>query len=179
MRTNFNQMASDKRWVQLKGAVKEARRDMSELAPHPQRKADKTAKADDRDGMLGSMLLDGILGGAFLSAVTDAFGLPSFVEDLPVGEAAEIYDEYSRDRHGHDYILGSANAICHGFNAGATHRRAVPQNAEAAFWDRYLADLPARRAMERNIAGLSRDLSRIEQNFSTQMLKPARLSMGM
>lgn len=166
MHKNFNEIASDKRWTELTGVMKDVRRELSALAPHPQR-ADKNTR-DDRDGMLGGMLLDGLLGGAFLSAITDAFNLPAGVEELPVGTAVELYDEYSRDRHN----------VSDSFNAGATHRRA-PRSAEAAFWDRYLTDLPSRRTLEQNIAGISRRLDRIEQHYATQSFKPARPSLAM
>lgn len=173
---NFNQMASDKRWVNLMGAMKEARRELKTLAPHPNRPGHKdplftkdTRGASNDDGLLANMLV-----GMALGHFGVASGLPEWTENLNVMSTIDVYDAYQKDTSRTNgegtngfYTLGEKGAITCGFNANTTHR-AVTTEQGAVAWESYMQDLPRRRVVEQSIASMNRDADRREREILRQ-----------
>lgn len=184
-------MAADKRWVNTMGALDGARRELKNLAPHPEQK-DKTATvsasdnqraaaSNSRDGALGSMVLEGILGMSFGAAIGDALnlspGAAEWVGDVEWGNLVEVYDEYRNDRRAQNnttetstYKLGERGLMSFGFNKQTTP--ATPK--KALEWDAYMRDLPQRRALEQTMHGLNAALDQMEaRQFRKLELAPA------
>lgn len=180
---NFNQIASDKRWVNLMGVMKTTRMELQQLAPNPHRnnknaevatQSRGAAANDDRDGALGSMVIESFLGAHFGMAVGDALGMPGWAQKIDWGNAIEIYDEYRNDtaqnRTRNDASGGSYSDM---FNV--TVKPSIRPSAEDMAWERYLQDLPNRRVLEQNLGALDRELGRIEKNYAKQQ----KLAFGM
>ncbi|MGZ9109249.1 MAG: hypothetical protein ACXW4B_10585 [Micavibrio sp.] len=171
---NFNQIASDKRWVNLMGAMKGVRQEISTLAAHPDRPDHKgplsvqddsrAAANDDRNAALGSMLIEAFIGAQFGVAIGDALNMPEWAKAVDWGNAVDVYDEYRTDQ-------GS-----HSDNFNKTARPAVTKSAEDMAWDRYLQDLPNRRVLEQNLSALSRAMDRVEQDH---FMKPQKMAFSM
>lgn len=189
---NFNDMAADKRWVNTMGALDGLRQELKSLAPRPDQKGQSMAvSGSDRqhgglngnnDGMLGSMLLEGMLGFAFGSAVSDALGMSSAAAAMPWGNTVELYDEYNRSSEkdrtngqtNGEYELGERNVISHGFNMSG--RKKIAKTADAMEWDSYMRDLPARRVLEQSMHGLNRQLDQME---AAQFRKVRAMALAM
>lgn len=172
---NFNQVASDKRWVNLMGAMKTVRQEIQQLAPNPERpnqkgpesvKDDSRAAAnDDRDASLGSMVLEAFLGANFASAIGDALHMPDWAQNVDWGNAVDVYDEYRNDREqSRADGAGVKGAYSDMFNF--TAKPVIRQSAEDLAWERYLQDLPNRRVLEQNLGAMSRAMDRVEKDFT-------------
>jgi hypothetical protein len=174
----------------IAGLVKE----LSNLAPHPDCASYKGPLfiksnphfklASDRDGMLGSMIMEGILGAAFSQAVSDmaesaAQGLGYDCEfDMPnidITNLMDCYDEYINDlksekekqqiaAHGQGTLARmSGKSISSGFNMRATISEGMQ-----AFYD----DLPKRMMIEKNMAYYAQQLNILESAPSNQNAMP-------
>ncbi len=120
---------------------------LEKLAPHPnqpnysgptlvQINSDIKPPAD-YDGMLGSMMLDSMLGMAF-----------GEVANMNAGNTTEALSTYIQDRQpSPPYKLGQKTAISGAFNTGASTGHMM--NA-------YLADMPKRKAIETSLAHYQR-----------------------
>ncbi len=179
----------------IAGLVKE----LGQLAPHPDSasyrgplfiKGNSHFKAvDDRDGMLGSIILEGVLGAAFSQAVTDmaesaAQGLGYDAEfeipNIDITALMDCYDEYITNiqsdkekeqiaKHGQGTMARmSGKSISSGFNMRATISESMQ-----AFYD----DLPKRMMIEKNMAYYAQQLDALERAPANQYAPPA-LSMA-
>lgn len=176
---NFNEIASDKRWISMMGVMKGVRQEISQLAPHPDRQDQKGplsvkddargAANDDRNATLGSMLVESFIGANFGVAIGDALNLPEFMRGIDWGNAVEIYDEARYDWNNTDARNDNKNSFSDQFNV--TSRPKNFKSAEDKAWERYLNDLPNRKVLEQSLSSLSRDLDRVEKDNMMKMKK--------
>lgn len=178
---NFNTIASDKRWVNLMGAMNEVRRELKTLAPHPTRQGTKdpvfvrdTRKASNDDAALANMMVGMALGHFGVAA-----GLPQWTDQINAMSAIDVYDAYRNDtknnRPNHlqagegtdGYTLGTKGAITGGFNMNTNHRAIKTEN-EAVAWEAYMHDLPKRRVVEQSLASMNREADRREREILRQ-----------
>ena len=173
---NFNQIASDKRWVNLMGAMKTTRQELKQLAPNPLRndKGPETVKEnnvaaanDDRDSSLGSMLIETFLGAHFGAVVGDALHMPDWAQTVDWGNVVDVYDEYRNDtQQSREQNGPSKGSYSDMFNI--TVKPSVQPSAEDLAWERYLRDLPNRRVLEQNLGALNREMDRVEKDYTKQ-----------
>ncbi len=172
----------------IAGLVKE----LSKLAPHPDCinykgplfiKSNPHFRApDDRDGMLGSMILEGVLGAAFSQAISNmaenaahnlGLDIPDFnMPNIDITNLMDCYDEYISDiseskekrqhiaEHGQGTMARmSGKSISNGFNM-----RAKISAEMQAFYD----DLPKRMMIEKNMAYYAKQLDMLEHAPANQ-----------
>jgi len=175
----------------IAGLVKE----LGNLAPHPDSpsyrgplfiKGNHHFKAaDERGGMLGSMIMEGILGAAFAEAVSDmaesaaeglGFDCEFNMPNIDVTNLMDCYDEYINTKqsdkekehiakHGQGTMARmSGKSISNGFNMRATISEPMQ-----AFYD----DLPKRMMIEKNMAYYAEQLDALEHTPSNQNAMPA------
>ena len=164
----------------IMGLMKELRN----LAPHPDCPSYKGPLfiqsnpnfklPNEHDGLLGSMIMEGILGVAFSEAVSDmvesatqSFDLPEF--DIPAGvdlsNLMDVYSEYMTDgaeskekkkhaeAHGQGTLASLAGkSVSKGFNM----RASISEGMQS-----FLDDLPKRMMIERNMAYYAKQLDLI------------------
>lgn len=111
-------------------------------APRPARqpapaKIDAAApKAPDRDGLLGGLLFDCLLGVPLADMFADAVDLPMDADPaLNCGTAVDLYDEYVRDRAKNNRTNGQ-KGVSGAFN-GMFGRAGEPAPAQIALEDHY------------------------------------------
>ncbi len=172
MRNAYNQNGQQQ---QIRGIIAGLMNDLQKLAPHPDQpqnngplfiKCDPSMKAaNDHDGMLGSMMMESLLGTAFADAVSECLGSGSqeIVEDLDLTNALECYSAYITDieqdkedaaAHGQGTLARlSGKSISNSFNM-----RTTMQSGMQSFLD----DLPSRMTIERNLAYYAKKLNTLE-----------------
>jgi len=141
--------------------------ELKNLAPHPERpnyhgplflSANPNFKtASEHDGMLGSMILETMMGTAISEAFSEEMG--SWAESIDVSNLMEMYSEYITDvegstqktaAHGQGTMARmSGTSISGGFNL----RSNITEEMQA-FFD----DLPKRMTIERNMAYYAKQL---------------------
>ena len=194
---NYHQ---DSRRQALIGTIMGLAKELAQLAPHPDCPGYKGPLfikgnphfklADERDGMLGSMIMEGILGAAFAEAVSDMYesatqglDLPHFdMPNIDVSNLLDCYDEYVNTmrsdkekkhiaEHGQGTLARmSGKSLAKGFNM----RAAISEGMQAFF-----EDLPTRMTLERNMAYYARELDMIEHIPAyRQTSKPAAPGMA-
>ena len=141
--------------------------ELKTLAPHPDRpgyhgplfiNSNPNFKvANDHDGMLGSMLLESLLG----TAISEAFSenISDWAENIDVANIMEAYSEYITDIEGSTQKVAahgqgtmarmSGKSISGGFNL-----RSTLSDGMQAFFE----DLPKRMTIERNMAYYAKQL---------------------
>lgn len=156
--------------AQIQQLVKE----LQKCAPHPDRpdqngplflKADANHQLPaEYDGMLGSALMDTVLGGAFSAAANDTGSnlMNSFER------TADCASQYMQDRQTSGYGLGQRNAIAGNFNAIGSRG---PEYQ--AMMDAYQADLPTRISLEKWISHETRRLYALRKNAPMPMPRMA------
>lgn len=180
----------------IAGLMKELRN----LAPHPDcpnykgpifiKEIPHLKVADDREGMLGSMILEGILGAAFSEAVSDltqsatqGLDLPEF--NLPANIDAtallECYSDYITEvendkikqqiaEHGQGTLARlSSKPISNGFNL----RAQISEGMQAFF-----NDLPKRMMIEQNMARCAKQLDMLEKMPEYEYNRPVAATMA-
>ncbi len=138
----------------IEGVIRNLMQQLEKLAPHPDRphhkgplfiQADSQFKPPaDYDGMMGSLILDSMLGGAFSIA---ASGAPA---NIDIGTMADLASEYMTDRAGSqsgNAQLGQKRVICSAFNGKTQYD---------AMLTAFKRDLPRRLGLERWIAEYQR-----------------------
>lgn len=181
---NFQQVASDKRWMQLTGAMNDVRKDMNKLAPNPhgaERGESRVAAGNSRDSMMASLLIDCFFGAGINAAIGDMLNLPDGMAGFDYSTAIDLYDEYWTDRQNSEngqkdranggYELGETGAISGGFNRTARTARAKPTE-----WDVYMRDLPARRTLEQDLAGMDYKIQQIQGEYRA---RPKTMALAM
>lgn len=152
------------------GTIMGLMKELQTLAPHPDRpnyngplfiNSNPNFKvANDHDGMLGSMIMETILG----SAITEAFSenISDWAENIDVANVMELYSEYltdvedrqKTDAHGQGTMARmSGKSISGGFNL----RSNISEGMQAFF-----EDLPKRMTIERNMAYYAKQLDQLD-----------------
>lgn len=175
---SFNQMASDKRWVSLMGAIKGISQDLKTLAPHPNRQdhngplsvKNYPRAANDDGATLANMLIGAFCGAHFDMAAGSSLSIPEWASNIDPSNAIATYDAYQHDRSNtktsggesnRGIELGKNGTICGGFNM--TARQAISQSKESMAWDAYLQDLPSRRILEKSISSMNNEAALLER----------------
>jgi len=158
----------------LIGTIMGLMKELQTLAPHPDTPSYKGPLfinanpnfkvANDHDGMLGSMILESLLGGAISEAISE--GMPEDYADLAqnidVTAMMDCYSEYISDiegsreekaAHGQGTMARmSGKSISGGFNMRSTISEGM-QN--------FMDDLPKRMTIERNMANYAKQLDNL------------------
>lgn len=151
------------------GAITSLMQQLQTVAPHPDTPDYKGPlfisnssyfrAADDQDGMLGTMLLEGLVGVAFSDAIRETLNsnighhAGDMIASVDVSQAMECYDDYRSDveehtrraaEHGQGTMARlSGVSISKNFNARST----ISAEMQA-----YMDDLPRRLQIERGLA---------------------------
>lgn len=153
----------------LIGKIGALAQQISQFAPHPDKpsyrgplfiKSSPNARiASERDGMLGMMMMETMLAGAFSEAMSDTFG--EWTENVDLAAAMECYSEYITDiegkrdeqhirAHGQGTLARlSGKKIANSFNM----RGSISPGMQA-----FMDDLPARLQAEKELAYYLRQL---------------------
>lgn len=156
------------------GAVTKLMNELQTLAPHPDR-ADYNGPlfinnnpylkaANDHDGMLGSMMMETLLGAAFSEAASEALGSwAQGVEGFDATQAMECYSEYLTDiekstqkaaAHGQGTMARMAGKSI----ASAFNTRSQISPALQAFYD----DMPRRMSVEKSLNYHAKQLAQLD-----------------
>lgn len=156
------------------GAIAKLMNELQTLAPHPDRpdyqgplfinKNPYHKAANDHDGMLGSMIMETLLGTAFSEAVSEAFGSwTQGVEGFDAAQALECYSEYITDiekstqqaaAHGQGTMARMAGkSIANAFNC-----RSSISPALQAFYN----DMPRRMEIEKSLNYYAKQLAQLD-----------------
>ncbi len=162
----FNKQAHYNLQTQIRGLLNT----LQQLAPHPEQSnmhAPLSLQSHaifkpvgENDGMLGSFMIESLLGCAFLQAANDTPGSSALTMTLGMNldQIAEAASEYISERtpdhkRGRGTIaLGEHKVIAPDFNNGA----------KDAAMDLFMQDLPARHRIEGHIAALVQELDDME-----------------
>lgn len=168
----------DKQRENLAGKLQGLLQNLDKLAPHPDRPHQKgpqflhhharTKPTADYDSMLGGMLMDSFLGGAFTLAASDALDgwIPhswnNWITTIDWDKAADIGSHYMEDREKGRVQIGQRNVIANDFNKlGSAEKRDILMTA-------WLEDLPQRLSIERQIAGILKNLDALDAHQYTR-----------
>lgn len=155
----------------IMGTIMGLMQDLQQLAPHPDQpqnngplfiKSNPNFKAaNDHDGMLGSMILESILGTAFTDAVSEVFG--DCAQNFDAISALECYSEYITDiegsaqknaAHGQGTLARlSGKSISSGFNM----RGSISTEMQG-----FMDDMPKRMKTERALAYYAKKLEMVD-----------------
>ena len=155
----------------IMGTIMSLMQDLQKLAPHPDSpqnngplfiKSDPNFKAaNDHDGMLGSMILESVLGTAFMDAVSETFG--DCAQNFDAASAIECYSEYITDiegnaqktaAHGQGTLARlSGKSISSSFNMRGTISTEMQS---------FMDDMPTRMKTERSLAYCAKQLEMID-----------------
>lgn len=152
--------------AQIQQLVKE----LQKCAPHPdkpeqngplflQQDANHQLPAE-YDGMLGSALMDTMLGGVFSAAANDS--VSSLMNSFD--RTADCASEYMQDRQTNSYGLGQRRVIANNFNSIGSRGPEYQAMMEA-----YQADLPTRMSLEKWISHETRRLYALRKNAPMPM----------
>ena len=143
----------------IEGIMIDLMKQLSQLAPHPDRpdhkgplfiSIDPSLKpAAEYDGMLGSMVLEGLLGTAFSEAASASIG--GWSTQFDWSNAAECASQFMQDRQpaNSNFQIGQRNAISGAFNESVTRGHLM---------EAFMRDLPRRMGLERFLAYYQRRL---------------------
>ncbi len=175
MNYNINQ---DRQRENIMSTMMGLMQDLQKLSPHPDQpqnqgplliKSNPNFKvANDQDTMLGSMIMESLLGTAFAEAVSETFG--SCAQNFDINNAMECYSEYITDvekgkvaAHGQGTLARlSSKSLSGGFNM----RSNISEEMQS-----FMNDMPARMNIERNLAYYARQLETLdaqEQQYANQ-----------
>lgn len=146
----------------IEGVMRGLMQELTKLAPHPDRPnyngplftqiESQYKPAAEYDGMLGSMMLDGMLGMAF-SEVSNSVGLSAAHEAASHADWSNIAEgasQYAQERaQSRSYKLGQRSSISSNFNTTSSNKASMKA---------YLADLPRRMGIERSLSEYQRKL---------------------
>lgn len=156
---------------QIVGAIQSLVNELQQLAPHPDRADFKGPlflkgnanfqAANDHDGMLGAMMLEGMLGLAVSEFASEAAN--DFMNEFDISNALDAYSEYVSDvegstlrnaAHGQGTMAKmSGTSISGGFNV----RSNITEGMQA-----FYEDLPKRMTIERSLAHYARELAMLD-----------------
>ncbi len=153
MSINTAQQQNDLEKKHIEAVLFSLMKELQKLAPHPDKPKSTGADfvqtdsayepAADYDGLLGSLIIEGTLGGAFGAAAAG----------VNWGDAVECVSEYMQDRPAAQarapYSIGQKRSISAAFNTSGTHTEMMGS---------YLRDLPRRLGIERWLSDYQRKL---------------------
>jgi hypothetical protein len=117
-------------------------------------------QAADHDTMGGEILLDCLSGGILGAAFTEALEAPEWVQSIEWDKAAELYDEFRRDRTDGGFQLGVQGSLLPAFNAfGSGMAGGIAMHTLAA------SDSPSSKAGNDNIYEPSNEDPAVAQFF--------------
>ena len=156
--------------------------ELQKLAPYPSHPHGRPvfiqnhptfATANDHDGMLGSMLIESMLGTAFLKAASEIYGsYAEELEKLDIGNIADCYSAYITDKerkkedaqytaaHGQGTLAKlSSKPIANQFNARSSQNN--------------MSNLHRRHEIERSLAYYAKEYDRLESpsSYDTENMK--------
>lgn len=144
---------------QIEGVLFALMKELKNLASHPDKprsngpdfvQVDSAYEpAAEYDGMLGSMVMDSMLGGAFTMAA----------EGVNWGDIIECASNFLQDRSEKPFQVGQKKALSGSFN-----RNGLSPAARAEMLSLYMSDLPRRLGMERWIAESQRKLYALQKH---------------
>ena len=177
----------------LIGTIMGLMKELTYLAPHPDYpnfkgplfiKSNSHFKIDsDHDGMLGSMIMEGILGAAFSDAVSDmcesttqGFDLPKFnMPNIDATAVIECYSDYiteiendEKKKHIAEHGQGTLARLSSKPLSKSFNMRAQISEAMQAFYD----DLPKRMMIEKNMAHYAGQLDMLERTPAYKYATP-------
>ena len=160
---------------ELIGKISGLMKELQQLAPHPDKpgytgplfiNANPNARiASEHDGMLGSMMMETLIGGFMTEALSDACG--DWVHSIDINNAMELYSEYITDierskqqdeqdiqAHGQGTLARlSGKSISNSFNM----RGSMSEGMQA-----FLDDMPKRMQVEKHLAYYLRQLEMLD-----------------
>ncbi|MBK6896982.1 MAG: hypothetical protein IPH06_10370 [Alphaproteobacteria bacterium] len=160
----------------LVGKITALAQHLQQLAPHPDRpgykgplfvKSNPNARiANERDGMLGAMMLEAMIGPAFSEALSDTCG--EWTENIDFAATMECYSEYITDIAGKQNEPSEQHKRAHG--QGTMARMSGKSIANSfnlrgsisAGMQSFLDDLPARLKVEKELAYYLRQLEMLD-----------------
>ena len=168
MSNEFNKKATRQAIISIINGLMQ---DLSKLSPHPDRadnispiflKCNAAFKpANDHDSMIGTMMLEGLLGAAFSEAIADI--TEDWAQDFDVGNAADCCSEYIKDSDAKAQIIASHGqgtmARIAGRSIASSFNMHNPNNTAM---QNFMDDLPKRLLIERNLAYYARELENID-----------------
>lgn len=160
---------------------------LQKLSPHPDQphnngplfiKSNPNFKAaNDHDGMIGSMMMESILGTAFSEAVSETLG--SWTQEFDAASAMECYSEYITDiegssqktaAHGQGTLARlSSNSISGSFNM----RGSISEEMQD-----FMDDLPQRMKIEHNLAYYAKQLDMLDAAAPTHKYEQTNSSLA-
>ncbi len=170
------------------GAIQSLMNELQTLAPHPDcpqyngplfvQNNPHFKASNDHDGMLGSMIMETLLGTAVSEAVSEAFGSwTQSVEGFDAAQALECYSEYISDieestqrsaAHGQGTMARLAGkSIASNFNM----RSSISPELQA-----FYNDMPRRMNIERNLSYYAKQIAEIEAQTPTYQQNAPRFA---
>lgn len=160
----------------LTGKITALVQHLQQLAPHPDNsgyrgplfiKSNPNARiAAEYDGMLGSMMLESIIAGAFTDAMSDTFG--DWTQNIDMATVMECYSQYITDVAGKNDEPSEEHKRAHGQGtlarlsgkkiANSFNLRGSISTGMQAFLD----DLPARLKIEKELTYYLRQLEMLD-----------------
>ena len=160
----------DRQRQALIGTIMDLMQQLQQLAPHPDQPQNKGPLfiksnpnfkvANDHDGVLGSMIMESILGTAFAEAVSETVG--SWTQDFDASAALECYSEYLTD------IEDKAKIAAHG---QGTMARMLGKSISNSFnlrgsisaaMQAFMDDMPKRMNIEHKLAHYAKKLELLD-----------------
>jgi len=163
-----NNKTTKDQYIQIQGEIAGLMQQLKQCAPHPEQKDklrplfaanhDAFVPNDPNGGMLGTMMMESILGGVFNEVANDN-GISTAAIYMDFDKIGEVMSEYLTDQaesaaHGRGtYAIGAGKAISKGFNGSAQ---------TSAQMQAFMRDLPARQDIEGRLADLARELDMLQ-----------------
>lgn len=168
-----NEFSKSARRQEIVSTITGLMQNLGKLAPHPNKSNDASPlylnshaafnMANDSDGMLGTMVLEGMLGTAFFVAANDI--TDEWSHDLDLGNTADCISEYIKDTEGKAQKVAAhgqgtmariaGRSISKGFNIHSQEETAM---------NNFMDDLEKRLLIERNLAHYARELDLINSS---------------
>ncbi len=177
----------------LIGTICNLAKDLQKLAAHPDApnhqgplfynvKMPAAATANDNDSMLGTMMMEGMLGTAFLDAASEAFG--SWTEDvantIDLSHVLDCYDTYISEISNKDednqktaahgkgsFARIAGKSIANGFNMRST----ISEGLQA-----FYNDMPKRMRIEKALATYIKQLEDLDNTMPTYAMSAPQLA---
>lgn len=180
------QYNNDKQKQAILGSIASLMNELQTLAPHPDMKSYKgplflknnanLKASNDQDAMLGSMMMEAIVGVALTEAMSEMSDLaPDFLNNIDVNNVMECYSEYITEIEGNAQKIAahgqgtlarlSGSPISNSFNM-----RSDIEPGLQAFYE----DLPQRMTIEKSLAYYAKQLDMLSlEHAAPQYAAPA------
>jgi len=152
------------------GSITALMHNLQQLAPHPDQphnkgplfiKSNPNFKiANDHDGMLGNMMLEGFLGTAFTEAVSDTFG--SWTQNFDATAMLECYSEYltckEEDKEDTQEIAAHGQGTLARMSGKSISNNFNMRGSMTDKMHNFMEDMPKRMKIERDLAYYAKQL---------------------